>query len=431
MVWKKYIERYFLIILSLGFLFGFFLPLSTKISNAVLIALLLGVAGLSFIGKMKLNHAALKILKYSTLVLLLPCFLSIFYKEEFLTVLNILGRRVSYLLLPLSFLFFSPSQLLSLKKYSLIGIVYGAVLSCLILLYNNFLNYYATRPLLIDDELLNFYYTGFNFTELLDFHPSYFGMYILLAISVLLFEPYSIYKYFKIFIFFILSVSILFVNSRVILFLYLLLVVVYLFKFSILFFKNTIIALFSFLSLCAIILFSIYYITKSTYIYRSFTSEALWELTFNVGEKYNSTTVGDSRLARWSVALESISQRPILGYGVGKEKDVLKKGYIKEGMLSSAKKRYDTHNQFLGYVMDAGIVGLATILYYFIFSFFLFYKSQNFMFIILLLQILAICLFENYLNNNAGIIYVAFYSNLFLFIAFLTKPEKRKWVFGR
>lgn len=424
-VWNNSSYGQFALIISVGFLFGFFLPLSTKISNILVIIYLIGVSILVLKGEMKFNKLNVPALKYSTLVLIVPILLSIFFHGEFLKVLEVLGRRVSYLLVPLSFLFFSSVQLESLRNYSLRGIVYGSILASIVLLSNIFLSYYATRPLfLVDSELLNFYYTGFNFTELLDFHPSYFGMYLLLATSFLLFGKQYIsnrLSWLTVIFFFI---TILFLSSRVILFFYFLVILVYILRSFLTLYGKSKTAIFSFITIVFILFLSTYLLIRETYIYTSLTKETMWELSFNVNEKYNSNTLGDSRVSRWNVAIDLIKEHPLIGYGVGNEKDILEIGYRKEGMLISATNRYDAHNLFLGYAIEIGIIGLLILIYYIFNSLYLFFSFKKVMYFIFFLSVLGICLIEDYLNNNAAITYLAFFGNLFLFQTCLAQANK-------
>lgn len=429
-LWTKAFYNPFQIILSIGFLFGFFLPISTKISNVLLIAFMVGVAGLVFKGKMRFNNKTVTTLKYSTLVLIVPCILSILYHGDFLTAINVIGKRISYVLIPLSFLFFLPKQLLSLKKYALRGIVYGGILSSLVLLLKNLLIYYATRPLFtVDNEIFNFYYTGFNFTALIDIHPSYFGMYLLLSTSALLFGKLGIPKVLRLFSVVFFFFIILFLSSRVILFFYFVILLVYILNSFLKLYGKSKLALLSFSSVVLILFLSTYILIKETYIYTSLTEETLWELTFNVNDKYNSKTLGDSRVARWDVAIDLIKNHPLIGYGVGNEKNILEEGFLKEGMNISARNKYDSHNLFLGYAIETGVLSMLILLYYLFTNLFFFIKYKNAMFILFLFSVIGMCLIENYLNNNAAITFLAFFGNLFLFEAYFLKANTKDELF--
>lgn len=412
------------ILLFTGFLFGFFLPLSTKISNVLIIIFLVGIGYLVFRKQLIFNKSSVSVLKFSTLILIIPLVLSIFFHGEITAVLGLFGRRISYFLIPLGLLFFSSTQLLSLKKYASWGIVYGSVLASIILLFQNFLNYYATRPWFsVDSELLNFYYTGFHFTEVLDIHPSYFGMYLLFSVLVVLFGKLGISKWPRIFMILLFFITILFLSARVILFFYFLIVLIAIFRLFLSSFGKSKKTIISFLSIVVVISLSIYFLVKETYIYTSLTKETLWELTFNVNEKYNSDTLGDSRVARWDAAMGLIAEHPFIGYGVGNEKDVLETVYLKGGMATSAKNRYDAHNLFIGYAIEIGLIGSLLLVFYLISALVIFSKSKKLMCFLFFLSVLGMCLIEDYLNNNAAITFLAFFGNLILFQTWVTKAK--------
>ena len=151
----------------------------------------------------------------------------------------------------------------------------------------------------------------------------------------------------------------------------------------------------------------------------------MWELSYNVNDKYDSKTLGDSRVARWNVALDLIKEHPIIGYGIGKEKDALEMGFRNQGMDIAARYRYDSHNLFLGYTLEAGILGLVILLYYLSSNFFFFFKHKDVLFLLFFLSVLGMCLIENYLNNNAAITFLAFFGNLFLYETQMVKSNMK------
>lgn len=400
----------------LFFFFGFLLPLSTIISNGVLIAMYITLAVLFFQKKSKFHKENIKLLFYSTLLLFLICVLSLVFAEDTDKVLKIIERRVAYLLTPLIFLFVSFGDLEKLKIYSLNGLFLGSFCSALILLIKNFTYYYATRPfLLIDNELFNFYHTGFEFTDLIGIHPSYLGMYFFLALAYLLFfKPFKS-KIFMTISFLIILSAIIFLASRVVYVLMALLFVIFLWIWAKNLFNSKSRATICLLALLVIIGYSLINVFKNTYLFERTTKEAVWELSHNINESYNTNTKGDSRLARWSAALELIYEKPIIGYGVGAEKDKLEIIFHKKNMLIAANKRYDAHNQYLSYILELGVVGLLLFVFYLGVNLFYAIKARDFISSLFVLSIALIGLVENFFNNNAGITFIAFFGTVFLF----------------
>jgi O-antigen ligase len=82
-------------------------------------------------------------------------------------------------------------------------------------------------------------------------------------------------------------------------------------------------------------------------------------------------------------------------------------------MQASIRQGYDSHNQYLGYAIDYGIIGLVFL------ASFLFLNMKNAIGradlprLLFYLMIASICLTENYLIRNMGINFVALFGALF------------------
>lgn len=409
----------------LTFIFGIALPFSTKISNAALILIYLVVAVLYFINKTGRQKENVKWVKYSLFVLFTFCIISFFVSEDIAATWKMTGRRISFLLTPLIFLFLSKEDINGIKNYALKGLLTSSLLVSLVLLINNFVFYYATRPLFsIDNELLNFYHTGFHYTEIVDIHPSYLGMYYLLALSYLIFASPVKNKILNSLSFIIIAVSILFLASRIVIFLFCLLTLISLWKYLFSRFKSTFQSAFAFGICILLLVFGAITLFGKTYLFESITKEAVWELSYNAEETYNSKTLGDSRVARWDAALELIYEKPLLGYGVGTEKKILVEKYKEKGLFIAASNRYDAHNQFISYTIESGILGLFIFIFYIgsnlIFSF----KSKDLIASFFFISLIFISLVENFFNNNAGITFIAFFGTVFLFSSQLFTNQK-------
>src|SRR5690554_5426113 len=127
-----------------AFLFGLLLPLSTPLSNVVLIGFYASVALLVALKKTTFQKNNIYLLKYSTITLFIICLLSLLITSDHAVTFNALGRRITYLLTPLIFLFLPKEKLIEVKKNALTGLFYGSLISAVILLVNNFVFYFAT-----------------------------------------------------------------------------------------------------------------------------------------------------------------------------------------------------------------------------------------------------------------------------------------------
>jgi|GEM_PF-4213066 Lipid A core - O-antigen ligase and related enzymes len=122
-----------------------------------------------------------------------------------------------------------------------------------------------------------------------------------------------------------------------------------------------------------------------------------------------------ARLRIYVVSLDLIKERPLLGYGMGGDREVLAAEYERRGMYDEAEGRYNAHNQFLQTLLEVGVIGLATLA---ILLFTVIKQSRNKR---LIWRIYVIfCLFfliESGLQRLQGIIPFVVLSLVFCFIA--------------
>ena len=130
-------------------------------------------------------------------------------------------RGLSFFLCPFLLFFHTEKALFEIKNKLFNGIVLGSLLSVIILLCNNFINYFSTRPLFsFDNEIFSYYHTYYYFTDFLKIHPTYLGSYIILSIAIVLNRVVKNSnkkrRFINFLIIFVLSIGVLFLNSRII-----------------------------------------------------------------------------------------------------------------------------------------------------------------------------------------------------------------------
>lgn len=410
------------IILYSAFSFALLLPFNTSISNIVFGLFLVTSISFHISTNQGLNKNNLIILKYSSILLLSSCFISLFFLKNFDITINQFGRRITYLLCPLIFAFFDKKTLREIKKTSFYGLCYGLFLSSSFMLVNILLKYYKIRSLFsISKDILNYNHTHNNYTSILDIHPSYYGLYLLLGFVILFYGNVKFHKMFKFFMISIFVSSLIFLNSRSVTFLFLLLTIIH--SLNLLFSKTKsyILSALIFGSLFFVILCSFYFLLNRTYAFQRLVKESSWELSYEINSKYNSKGKGDSRLARWHAAIELIKKKPIVGYGVGKERSVLAEQYSKMQMYFASEKRYNSHNQYLGVILEGGMVSFLFFLIFLISNLVISIKYRDIIFCVFVINISVISVVENIFIRNAGIIFIAFFSSLFLFSIKLKK----------
>jgi len=399
-----------------AFIFGVVFPLSTKLGN---IALAIFMAILLFFFKNK-PKTGITIIWFSTIYLFALVLLGLFFSDNISDTINLFGRYASYLLIPFLLLFLDKDQLVYLKKRSLLGLIVGVTIASLVLLTNNFIKYYSIRPVFtIDKDLFNYYHTYHCFTEILKIYPTYFGLYAILSlIGSLEFILTNMLKRDKILIGLTIPIqlmTILFLNARIITIIVIMLLVYYSFVLlkrvyfrSKIFFLISIIGMF----LLSILLFSS---VRKTYMYSRFSQELVWDLTPNINTSYNGKYKADSRIARWESAFSAIKERPTFGYGSAMEKEILHKRFQENGLNFAATNYYDSHNQYLSITIEFGLIGLSLFLFYLFSNFYFSFQNKDKVSLFFFASLILVGLFENLFKNNAGIIFVAFFSNVFLF----------------
>lgn len=85
-----------------------------------------------------------------------------------------------------------------------------------------------------------------------------------------------------------------------------------------------------------------------------------WEYNISGDESdFNSATY---RLAEWKCALEAISRSPVIGTGVGDNRETLFSIYREMGFFQGIEQRFNAHNQFLETTIATGFLGLLILL---------------------------------------------------------------------
>lgn len=411
----------------LAFFFGLALPFGNGLNSIVLGLFYITVLLLIISKKLSFQKENTKLLYSSSVLLFLPVLWSFIAVDDVGQVVIAFERRLSFLLSPVAFLFLNSSQLEQLKNKALNGLLYGALAASTFLLVNLGHKYFSAQPnFLINNDLFNYFHTGFNFTKPIDMHPSYLGIYVLLALALLLKTKRVKAKRLKVLCVALLSITVFFLNSRIVLGLFGLLILIYLWQIL----RQKIHSRKYFIiSFCAIIVLTtglFVGLFNNTYLYQKLTKELIWELSYQVGTNYNSKDQGDSRLARWYAIIDLVKEKPLLGYGVSNESQVLKKQFLKRGMLAAMNRGYNSHNQFLGFAIEGGLIALFLMCFYLGSNLIGSLKKNDLIGTFFFISIISICVVENYMVRNAGITYLSFFGSLIFFSNHLSGTPKVK-----
>jgi len=408
------------------FMFAVLLPIKISLSNFFLI--LYFVISLFTIIKGK-KRSINPLFYYSPVLLFIPLIIGFFYTTYMDNAIHDIIKKNSFLLIPLFLSFETKYNLKKLSYFAKRGLLLGVITSLLFLIIN-----VLYRFVIINKEselinLFNFNYTRYNFTNILKIHPTYFGIYILFSMVLILKLYYE--KRIKIIPFTVLSVlftiGILFINQRIIFILFGLLILFFIFYFL----KTQVQkkAYLKFLIVTVLLIF-IGFISfskiKKTYVYYRFTKELNWEFSDKINSFYikEKGQVSDPRLARWKGIVNLINEKPLFGFGAGSETQVLGKMFKEKGMINSYNKKYNTHNQYLSVLVEFGFFGFLFFLFFLLSNLYFSIKYKNIEFISVLTILIMVGLVENILSRNNGITFFTFFVSLYLFQSLSTKKIK-------
>ncbi len=164
----------------------------------------------------------------------------------------------------------------------------------------------------------------------------------------------------------------------------------------------------------AAILFSIY---NSS----SFKTRYVGELKNDLGIDTLNTEFTEPRVIRWQAELELIQKSPVWGYGSGSEKELLHQKFTARQLHIAATNYFNSHNQYLSFLLNMGIPGLAAYLFVLLYGCRLAWKQRSIPFAGFMVIIIILSFSENILFVNKGIFFYSFFLALF-FLPVKTTP---------
>lgn len=394
------------LIKSVLFLFSLSVVAFTNVSNV-----LLGIAiGLIFIENAIINKNAFnpkRILNSLAPILILSA-ISLFWTINLDRGFTVFTRQIMFVLVPLSFAFIPKVTAKNYTKIAIQGLFFGCATVMLILLSQLIIKLIGYEDAITLRYVFSSQTTGKRFVSLLkDIDPIYFGMYCLTALSGMWFSIIKVPKPIKIVGSLIIAIGIVFLNTRMIYFLTLVLALLYVLKL-----KNK----WGIISLAAIalMLLMFFMFAKNTYIYKKLITGTTWELSHNVNTSNTTEKIKtDSRLARWTNILKAEQIQPMIGLGLGSEMDTLHDVYDENNMKTSSEKGFNSHNQFVSYYVILGLLGVLVFLLFFILNFISAVNHKNLAALFFFSTVFFLCLIENLFARNAGIVFIALYLSLY------------------
>jgi len=115
------------------------------------------------------------------------------------------------------------------------------------------------------------------------------------------------------------------------------------------------------------------------------------------------------RLDRWDAALSIIQKSPVWGTGMGSEIPLLKDRYFERKMYAAWLNSLNVHNQYLGLLINTGIVGLLVYLFTLGWGLRRAVEKNDIVLFAFIILIAAVSLAEDILDVNKGIFFYGFF----------------------
>ena len=143
--------------------------------------------------------------------------------------------------------------------------------------------------------------------------------------------------------------------------------------------------------------------------------QVIWEIdVYHKGGNPSGHSV-TQRLEYYKMAIQIIKENFWFGNGTGGYYEAYQTKYNQNKFFQSQEYRQRSHNMFLSYWIDFGLIGMCYICFAFVAPVFLERKIRSFLLLIVLLIVLISFMNEDTLNNHDAISFFAFFYPLYLY----------------
>ena len=123
----------------------------------------------------------------------------------------------------------------------------------------------------------------------------------------------------------------------------------------------------------------------------------------------NMETFHHSRLEAWKSAFDVYKMSPVFGVGIGDLETMLFNKHLERDYQAGYENKYNEHNQYLQIANASGLLGLSTFLLAIGVGFRESIRNKDYLQFAFILSFALVCLVENLLVRKAGAIYFAFF----------------------
>jgi O-antigen ligase len=390
---------------TVAVLLAFFMPLFPKLLPALLVLLFLSLA---FEYKKLKYHSEFKVMTWLFALTYLFYVFGLLSSTHIPEALFKLELKLSFLLLPLFFLFHGSFHVNVLRR-----IFFAFVFGCFI---NTFFSFYQAYQCFLEKQWWECFFTGFlSF----NFHTTYLAIYFCFSILIMVYFLINYYSRLNKWTFLLVIFLIMYFSGFVVMLSSkggLIALGTVLFVSAMYFFykrgnfRNTLFILSGLAAMMFLVLFTSDYAkirVKDAFKMYGMSKEELFR---DYKESTESTAV---RLMIWDVAENIISDHP-LGVGSGDSQSELMKQYEKRGMTGALNLKLNCHNQYYETTLAIGIQGLIVLVVFLLYLVITAFKKRNFLLLWIAIIIIINLFFESMFETQAGVIFFVFFTGLLL-----------------
>lgn len=144
----------------------------------------------------------------------------------------------------------------------------------------------------------------------------------------------------------------------------------------------------------------------------------------------NSLQINDQNISRLDIyhaSFNVIEKNLFFGVGTGDAKKELINSYKEKKLYKLYRNQFfNTHNQYLHYLLSGGLFSLLSFVITFIYLLFLSIKSSDHLFFSFLFIIIMVMLTENIFNRINGIFFFSLFSSIFYYRNLIIKKDKNE-----
>ncbi len=393
--------------------FCFFLPLSKIVSSYIIAAIFISwlLEG-KFIYRFKLVFKEKRrLFLFSLSIVYLLYLIGLLYTKNFAYAGFDLQVKLSLFLFPLLFATADYKYYTNEKIGDYInlfgdGLLFASIICLGVAAYKYFFG---------DHDSSNFLYA--KLSGALNFHPSYMAMYLNFAIMTVLTmmfsEIYYVSKQVSIIKIVLFSIVIIMLSSKAgilsMILTYMIFIVYLIIKLKKV--KLGLIMILTVIVSCV----GVFTLVPSAYNRLKQGFDVASKNKKDLKDEGESTS---DRILIWNASSEIIKDNFWIGVGTGDVKDKLLEKYKEKNYMYAYERKLNSHNQFLQTFITLGVFGFVALLASLIIPLIFAIKRNNLVHVFFLIIFIVNILVESMLENQAGVVFYAFFASFLLMVSF-------------